>query len=451
MLRRQGVVHESPNPISIQKKKPPPIPNAAATPPPPPPPVDPTSMKIKQLIQSKNPDRVDIHAANLLIQNFYEIEKKKTLRVQEIKKGRENVTVLEEMLEHYNAEESSADDKALLQELYESCKLLQPTILLLTEEQNQDEHVMQDALETNDLLMQVVQKYEAVVLKEGGGVGEGENDRRGNQENYAGLGQDDALIDMQGVEGMTRDDPGEDSKPLTDDLNSLLDIFGSLPEEKPNPSIGEKNFSVLTPENLSGGVSIPSQTVKKEVKEHSTRTDIDSMISELMQKATTTTITVNGLNSTPALVIPQIIHNFEGINVDLNAIETSTDVPPLTVLNEPAGLKVVLNFTKEHPREDIAVIVATIANQSQHSASQIELTLHADNSDCQVKHLNGTGNRSLSGVKRFSSAFDDLAEIILVSNPKRVHVDVWTVSVKYLMNGEEHKEDLTVSDLPTLF
>ena len=168
MLRRQGVVHESPNPISVVKKGPPApaAPSASvttSTSSAPPAPTDPTALKIKQLIQqNKNPDRVEIHAANLLIHNYYENEKKKTLRVQEIRKGRENVTVLDEMLMHFSVTESSADEVALMRELYEYCKSLQPTILLLTEEAQQEEQVMQDALETNDLLVQVGSSWNTV-------------------------------------------------------------------------------------------------------------------------------------------------------------------------------------------------------------------------------------------------------------------------------------------------
>lgn len=212
MLLRQGVVHDPPNPVSIQKQRPAP---AAADCPLQRPPADPTSLKIKQLIQSKNPDRVDVHAANLMIQNYYEVEKKKALRMQEMSKGRENVAVLHEMMEHFSVSESSADDVALIRELYGSCKALQPTILMLTANPEQEERVMRDALETNDLLVQALQKYESIMAQES---------CTGAQRVEA---HDDELIDMTMNEGGTIQQQQQDGGADTANTIALEDIFGN--------------------------------------------------------------------------------------------------------------------------------------------------------------------------------------------------------------------------------
>lgn len=430
MLLRQGVIHEDPNKVSIQKRivapaqhKPPPTtqPNPADA--------DPTSLKIKQLIQSKKPGRVDIHAANLLIQNFYEVEKKKTLRVQEIKKGRVNVTVLDEMLDHLQATGQRTDqDDLLMKELYENCKQIQPTILLLTEEPNQAEHVMQEALETNDALVLVVQKYESIVIK--------------NRTQIESSTDDDILIDMQ-MEGVTREDAielGEEERKevVRDDSDALADIFGSISTEP-------GNSNVLVPENSSAHPA-PMKSSSAIVDESlsSLQPDIDSIISAMMLQATT--------NSVSATSPPPL--NLDDIAVDLDSVELRSDVPPRTVLNDPQGLRVVLNFTKEHPREDVAVIVVSVANQSTYLVKEIEVTLLPAQNDRQVKraHVGQEGN-SLAGVKRFSSAFNDLTLVFLVSNVAKpsVGMGVWNIQVKYTMNEQQHQEKLTVSDLPDLF
>lgn len=464
MLRRQGVLHQSPNPITIQKKPPAPVPvpvvGSSTTN------QDPTSLKIKQLIQAKNPGRVDIHAANLLIQNFYEIEKKKTLRVQEIRKGRENVSVLNEMMDHFSVSESSADDIALIRELYESCRSLQPTIRLLTEDTTQqDEQVLQDALETNDLLVQVVQKYEAVIVQ--GGQPEKDARRRTAGEEQQ-LVMDDALIDMQmGAEGggglgqavIAATDAKE-----SDHLAELEDIFGSL---NLKTNIDQPNM-ILSPENVTKrvmangimgtgpGVAVPvvacSEPAPAVVTKSMAASDMDSMISEILKAQ----VTVGSKNKiTPP---PTWVHDFEGIRVDLDSIEPS-DVPPRIILNEPKGLKVVLNFTKEHPKEHVSVIVVSVANQSPNLVTDIDLALVPGHGECAAKVVDvdkESGVRSLAGVKRFSSAVDDLAIIVLVSNPNRVQVPLWSITLKYCMEGEQKQQQpkelqLSVSDLPDLF
>lgn len=427
MLLRQGVIHEDPNKVSIQRRiavpHPPPQPNSADA--------DPTSLKIKQLIQSKKPDRVDIHAANLLIQNFYEVEKKKTLRVQEIKKGRLNVTVLDEMLENVLITGQRTDqDDVLMKELYENCKQIQPTILLLTEEPNQVEQVMQEALETNDALVQVVQKFESIVIA----------NRRQNMD-------DDVLIDMQ-MEGTTREDVIEPEEEVVvgvrEDLDAL-DIFGF--------GSSSNDSNVLVPENSSGSLPPPAPAKSSNATAESSSSlqpDIDSIISAMMFQATAT----HTIPATTTTTTPPTLHSLEDINVDLDSVELRSDVPPRTVLNEAQGLRVVLNFTKEHPREDVAVIVASVANHSAYLVTDIEVTLQ--HAHCLVRRVNMEPEESLSlaGVKRFSSAFNDLTLVFLVSNaasPSNSSTGVWNIDIKYKLDGHQHQEMVNVSDLPDLF
>lgn len=426
MLLRQGVVHDPPNPVSIQKQRPAP---AAADCPLQRPPADPTSLKIKQLIQSKNPDRVDVHAANLMIQNYYEVEKKKALRMQEMSKGRENVAVLHEMMEHFSVSESSADDVALIRELYGSCKALQPTILMLTANPEQEERVMRDALETNDLLVQALQKYESIMAQES---------CTGAQRVEA---HDDELIDMTMNEGGTIQQQQQDGGADTANTIALEDIFGIVGETP--PLIAMNLPQVLLPENLTSAERRPPRT--SVVKGAAATTNMDLMISEMLLKATN--------SSDKFIAAPTLIHDFKGVALNVDAIEPATDLPPRIILNDQKGLKVTLNFTKEHPRDDLAVIVATVANLSPETVTDIELSLQpaSGGDDCQAKVLlDGTRNR-LAGVKRFRAAIDDLVLVILVSNPKRVDLPACNITVEYCIGGVGHRQALVVADLPNLF
>lgn len=51
------------------------------------------------------------------------------------------------------------------------------------------------------------------------------------------------------------------------------------------------------------------------------------------------------------------------IAIDINTIQPGTE-PPRTILDEPGGLKVVLHFAKDCPRENVSVIVITTMNQN---------------------------------------------------------------------------------------
>lgn len=51
------------------------------------------------------------------------------------------------------------------------------------------------------------------------------------------------------------------------------------------------------------------------------------------------------------------------IVVDINSIRPGNK-PPLTIMDDPEGLKVMLHFARDHPRENVSVIVITTMNQN---------------------------------------------------------------------------------------
>jgi len=59
------------------------------------------------------------------------------------------------------------------------------------------------------------------------------------------------------------------------------------------------------------------------------------------------------------------------IEIDLDSIEPS-NLPPRVVLEEPKGLKIVLNFAKDRPRPDVTVIVVSTTNEGPESISNYQ-------------------------------------------------------------------------------
>lgn len=144
-LRKQGEIHEPPQNVIVQ-----PRPSSVVVPTPLPPnlimqypkPVeDEISRRLKKLLQSKDP--LDVKAANLIIQNMVREDEKKTqmkaLRMLELKKVGENVSVLEEMLEQYSQSETTDDELNTIKELYRACEKLHPTVLRLAQETQENE------------------------------------------------------------------------------------------------------------------------------------------------------------------------------------------------------------------------------------------------------------------------------------------------------------------------
>lgn len=53
------------------------------------------------------------------------------------------------------------------------------------------------------------------------------------------------------------------------------------------------------------------------------------------------------------------------IVIDLNEVRPHDDHAPFCIMDEKCGLKITLNFTKDKPRPDVAVLVITITNHSK--------------------------------------------------------------------------------------
>lgn len=138
MLLKRGVRHEFVKAIQIQSKNDAVKPMAER-----PPPQPDLSDKLKKLLQSTNPS--DHKAANLLIQNMVKEKERRTevlvRRKLQLKEVYENTFLLNEMLEQTGsgsgAEVLTEDVLVTLNDLYEACKKLQPTILILVGDLNE--------------------------------------------------------------------------------------------------------------------------------------------------------------------------------------------------------------------------------------------------------------------------------------------------------------------------
>ncbi|XP_055682106.1 ADP-ribosylation factor-binding protein GGA1 [Lutzomyia longipalpis] len=434
MLLKQGIVHEPKQDIKLNSAPAKPAAKSSK------PPEDPTTVRFRQLLCSNNP--ADLQAAQIMMVNMVREEEKKILRVKELERGKSNVELLNEMIDQFDCDSTSMDDWSLIRDLFENCKEVQPTILLLAQDQNQTEQVICDALETNDRLNQVMEKFNTLVMKKAPEAGQ---ERRSvPKENNL-----DSLIDLPAAAGGASAAPKE-TKPQ-DDMNELSDIFSSIQTNssasipsvfddvdilKPSP-VTEKPEDLLLPD-----IALPTnrQTPKAESKPPGKPSiDIDSLVNEMLKTS----------QSSPAKIPEKQTNALDGITVDIDKLVPDEKKEPRVVLDQPKGLRVLLNFTHTHPKPNVAVIVATIANQSTENISDIHFgaTINPEmaSSGAHVKLQEPSGT-SLAGVKPFRSAVEDITQVILIENPSRDDLSL-LCTVKYAPNFHQ---SITVEHLSNL-
>uniref|UniRef100_A0A8D8FT57 ADP-ribosylation factor-binding protein GGA1 n=1 Tax=Culex pipiens TaxID=7175 RepID=A0A8D8FT57_CULPI len=122
--------------------------------------------KLRQLINSSKQE--DRDKANLLIQNFYRDDERRTQmkhrRLAEVQKAAENTKLLDDMLSQYRQGETTEDELAIYRQIYESCEGMHPTIVKLAEDTQHSEGMLEKIFEVNDSLTQVMDKYRQLIL-----------------------------------------------------------------------------------------------------------------------------------------------------------------------------------------------------------------------------------------------------------------------------------------------
>lgn len=241
MLKTQGIVHQPTKNVLLN--------NAATTTTRNLPPLetrnnktmDVREMRLRKLLNSKNPK--DIEQANLLIQNIVREDERhaqiKTRRSLEMKKVTENVTLLAEMLENYDPNSTSSDEFALINELYESCQIFMPMISKLAADTEQNREDLASILETNDQLVNVMERYSQIVV--------------GNKKIP---GQPSRTVHSTGLDDILGLNIPETNQTLSKDtvMKELGDIF-SKPIEEPSGStsnpINSTRDLILQPDKVS--------------------------------------------------------------------------------------------------------------------------------------------------------------------------------------------------------
>lgn len=149
----------------------------------------------------------------------------------------------------------------------------------------------------------------------------------------------------------------------------------------------------------------------------------------------------------PAVELPEPIKkSLAELEIDVNNMEPSNE-PPRVLVDEIKGLKILMNFAKDRPREDVLVIVLTVINQG----SQIVKNFQFDASvskPCKIRLLKPSST-DLPAVKKFKPPTEQIEQVLLLSNPTEQEVNIICI-LSYCLDDDPDpiKEHIEVKNIP---
>ncbi|MGH0123491.1 UNVERIFIED_CONTAM: hypothetical protein FKN15_022716 [Acipenser sinensis] len=152
------------------------------------------SKMLARLLNSTHPE--DLKAANKLIKEMVQEDQKRmekvSKRVNTIAEVKSSVNLLTELLSSYTAETTSQSTEETIQELYQRCEKLRPTLFRLASDTEDNDEALAEILQANDSLTQVINAYKQVVR------GEEVNGESVGASRIAGSSS--ALLDLTGLD-----------------------------------------------------------------------------------------------------------------------------------------------------------------------------------------------------------------------------------------------------------
>ncbi|KAL0992966.1 hypothetical protein UPYG_G00101580 [Umbra pygmaea] len=217
MLKKQGIVKEDPVlPADKIFTPPPPRPKNAVFE------DEEKSKMLSRLLNSTQPE--DLKAANKLIKEMVEEDQKRaekvSKRVNAIKEVNESVSLLTQLLECYDTTSHSESNAELIQDLFQRCEKMRPTLFRLASDTEDNDEALAEILQANDSLTQVINLYRQQVKGE---------EVNGNNTANRLTGSSTVLLDLTGLDTSPQSPPSYPEFPtLTGRLNAPLQDVGVI-------------------------------------------------------------------------------------------------------------------------------------------------------------------------------------------------------------------------------
>uniref|UniRef100_A0A674BTY6 Golgi associated, gamma adaptin ear containing, ARF binding protein 1 n=1 Tax=Salmo trutta TaxID=8032 RepID=A0A674BTY6_SALTR len=162
MLKKQGIVKQDPVLPADKLLLPPPRPKNAIFE------DEEKSKTLTRLLNSTHPE--DLKAANKLIQEMVQEDQKRaeklSKRVNAIQDVNESVSLLTQLLEVYDRTTNPQSNAQLIQDLYQRCEKMRPTLFRLASDTEDNDEALGEILQANDSLTQVINLYRQQVKGE---------------------------------------------------------------------------------------------------------------------------------------------------------------------------------------------------------------------------------------------------------------------------------------------
>ncbi|XP_042249943.1 ADP-ribosylation factor-binding protein GGA1-like isoform X2 [Thunnus albacares] len=210
MLKKQGIIKQDPElPPDKLLNLPPPRPKNAIFE------DEEKSKMLSRLLNSSHPE--DLKAANKLIKEMVQEDQKRaekvSKRVNAIQEVKESVTLLTQLLQDYDSTASNQSNAELIQDLYQRCEKMRPTLFRLASDTEDNDEALAEILQANDSLTHVINLYKQQVKGE---IVNG-NNTLNTQKQTGGT----ALLDLTGLDTSPQSPPSFPEFPTpTDSLNA---------------------------------------------------------------------------------------------------------------------------------------------------------------------------------------------------------------------------------------
>ncbi|XP_034394680.1 ADP-ribosylation factor-binding protein GGA1-like isoform X1 [Cyclopterus lumpus] len=214
MLKKQGIIKQDPElPPDQLLNLPPPRPKNAIFE------DEEKSKMLSRLLNSSHPE--DLKAANKLIKEMVQEDQKRaekvSKRVNAIQEVKESVALLTQLLQDYDDTADNQSNAELLQDLYQRCEKMRPTLFRLASDTEDNDEALAEILQANDSLTQVINQYKQQVK------GEIVNNTLNTQRITGGT----ALLDLSGLDTSPHSPPSFPEFPTpTDSLNAPSQEMG---------------------------------------------------------------------------------------------------------------------------------------------------------------------------------------------------------------------------------
>ncbi|XP_035035994.2 ADP-ribosylation factor-binding protein GGA1 isoform X1 [Hippoglossus stenolepis] len=236
MLKKQGIIKQDPElPPDKLLNLPPPRPKNAIFE------DEEKSKTLARLLNSSHPD--DLKAANNLIKEMVQEDQKRaekvSKRVNAIQEVKESGALLTQLLQDYDSTASNPSNDELVQDLYQRCEKMRPTLFRLASDTEDNDEALAEILQANDSLTHVINLYKQQVKGE---IVNGNNTLNTQKQTGGGT----ALLDLSGL------DTSPQSPPSFPEFPTPTDGFTAPTQEM--------GISLLDDELMSLGLSEGTHT-----------------------------------------------------------------------------------------------------------------------------------------------------------------------------------------------